>query len=423
MTTISGTPAINASIAGTTVINYPTSADPALFGLASFSVTYSPIDANIFELRFDGGAIVVRFVRSGSNFVSSSVVVGNASVVLAGNTATVTLAITKDGASYNLVTYRVLLTSEVSQGNVFYFYNTSLILPSTAVTNYAVQIVGNEFRVIGKDSSNFFIRTMLFGSLYTLDFYSRSDLAFNTLFLSSQLTRCSDIVFSTTPIPSGLPSSKSNVSWLTDQSGISSGAGNVLTFNITAGNTTLFYELVVNSTAANCTIVTFPTGAYRELTPVFPAQRRFSLASTGTATQTPPYLSIEAELTPDGKNIATFTVEAASSTWQCSWRLPFLPFASVLLGEGCTIQDRVESMRQSGLPVVKNLMIEYMLLRISLSAILGIEPFCCFSVELLRRRYWLPFLAALKASEFRAAAVFFEDPIYNLVGYEQFFEY
>ena len=158
----------------------------------------------------------------------------------------------------------------------------------------------------------------------------------------------------------------------------------------------------------------------------------------------PPYLFIDTQLTNDLKNISVFHVRAASSTWACEWTNYALPFTSVLLdAAGCTFADRVDALAQTGLPIDKNLAAEYVLLRISLSAILGVAPFCCFSVELLRQRYWLPFLAALKASEFKAALVFFdkgdrrspckvcvfskpqvfEDPRYNLVGYETFFEY
>lgn len=198
-----------------------------------------------------------------------------------------------------------------------------------------------------------------------------------------------------------------------------------VSFNVTRDDYLSHYSFVITSGVGSllCSDIGFSESRYEETFDLFPKNKKKNLASTSVNNPVPPYLFIEAELTEDLKNISVFYVRAASSLWQCTWSNYALPFASVLQGEACTLTGQVEALVEKGLPISKNLTVEYVLLRISLSAILGVPPFCCFSADLLRQRYWLPFLNALKASEFKAAAVFFEEPRYNLVGYERFFEY
>lgn len=249
---------------------------------------------------------------------------------------------------------------------------------------------------------------------YALDFYKDASLL--KAFLSSRLILCNNIGRgSSTGVIPGVSD------FVVDRFGARNKTGG--NFSITHGNTISYYGLDIDSDGQDCTQIIFPGGQYLEDTTLFPLKSNVSFSSTPVANPVPPYLFIEAELTRDLKNISVFHVRAASSTWACEWTNYALPFVSVLRdAAGCTFADRVDALVQTGLPIGKQLATEYVLLRISLSAILGVAPFCCFSVDLLRQRYWLPFREALAASEFRAALAFFDDPQYNLVGYERFFK-
>lgn len=420
-----GTPSIIAATVNTQTITYttPPRVGPKVFGLTSFDTVYITQGLNSFDMSFVEGGIVVSFTRAGANFTSVTVTKGQASTSYEAETATVTIALSDVGVSYNIFSYRIVISQEEGLDT----YNTFLLLPGTAVTRYTAvidsipltseNIAQNRFAVEGNPKRNIYFLAQFFDQTqYQLVFSEALIQNSVDFFAGATMLLCTNEAIDTLLYPERVNSTKISTQ-------VSSPGVVIATFSITAPDKSYVsnYSFVI-SNGASCPIKIFTTPLYTETRTLFPTNRNLFFASAPVAEPVPPYLFIDAELTNDLKNISVFRVRAASSTWACEWTLYALPFASVLRGEGCTLADRVESLFRSGLPVFKNLMAEYMLLRISLSGILGVSPFCCFSVDLLRQRYWLPFRKALAASEFRAALAFFDEPQYNLVGYERFFK-
>lgn len=446
-----GRPSIEATESNPVTITYPEIVDPSVFGLDSFSTTYLPNTLLSFDMTFNDTdpsdpanpqTIIVRFTRGGpdgTTFTAVEVIKGVANVSFSGNSAAVTIQVTKGNTVYNILSYNVVITREELEGSVFYRYTSNLVLSSTAITKYGATLIYHpeipgsfpdyyEFRVgpdvpVGTAADIFFRVEKSDSGQYELKFYRRvDDIPSGSFRLLLVGINCN----TGTIIPGFNIPFNTTVSQLAITP-ISNAAPNpyIATFNITTDTYVAQYSITIDS-SNNCADVSISDPIYRETRRLFSLRGNFALGSTSTlspgAEPVPPYLFIDFELTNDKKNIASFRVRAATSQWECTFQQYYLPFASVLLGYGASVADKVDFLIASGFHVSRNLMFEYMLLRVTLSAILGIAPFCCFSVEFLRQRYWLPFRAALLASEFAPAIAFFDDPRYNLVGYEKYFE-
>src|SRR5207253_6650019 len=121
------------------------------------------------------------------------------------------------------------------------------------------------------------------------------------------------------------------------------------------------------------------------------------------------------ELTPDLENIAQaqfvvttgrncdLSIESQVTIYKkygCS-----LQVQAVLLGEGCTMHEKTNS-----LGIDFYLMVQYSMLRYILSKLL----YCKFSVQFLRRRYYSQFLKDLAASQFSAFVEYFTNTMYGV---------
>lgn len=141
MTAIPGLPVIVAETTNETSLTYATKVRPEIFGLSSFVVLYIPESEVNFSLHFADGNVIVDFIRVDLNFVQTQVRKGTASVRIEAETATVEIALKQEGISYNIFSYRIGISRDESQGNVFFLYSTALLLFGTAVTTYEAAIV------------------------------------------------------------------------------------------------------------------------------------------------------------------------------------------------------------------------------------------------------------------------------------------
>ena len=273
MTSFLGLPVIVAETSNETNITYSTPVDSKIFGLSSFDSTYVRGTDTTFDMRFVEGGIVVAFTRNGVNFADTRVTKGNAAVRWDAEVATIAIALSKGTTVYNVFNYRITISREESQGNVFFLYTASLLLPGTARTTYTVVMQQQAestalFRVLGKEEANI----LLFGGPGTVDFYD----AKNRLIIEALVRFC-------VSIESGISKLK-GVSNLSVVMGPGSFLSNESTFNreLKEGESG-FYTIVSNASGNNCNSITFPRGAYYEVVTLFPLKNNLFFASTPVA--------------------------------------------------------------------------------------------------------------------------------------------
>lgn len=180
-----------------------------------------------------------------------------------------------------------------------------------------------------------------------------------------------------------------------------------VSFNLLQANSTLTYR--ITGSIGNCKFT--PTTATLTQTTTIETRTLSSLPPI-----TPPYINISGYLTHDLKNVCYFRVRTDVDDVS----IYGMNFPSVILGGGCTIADKVQSLLLVGETPERNRMMEYCVLRVALSAQL-VEFGESYSVEYLRRRYWKLFITSLRASEFASLVDLFILDRYQLVGYHRYF--
>lgn len=127
--------------------------------------------------------------------------------------------------------------------------------------------------------------------------------------------------------------------------------------------------------------------------------------------------------TQDGKQICFLTYKVVTKEGENDYRFYCnkLDLVSVMKGKGCTLADRVDYLQKQNAIIDVQSFVQYAMLRTILSQQLQKEPFGCFNIQFLRRRYYAPFLRELAKSEFARYLDFFIESV-QIRHYWQFFK-